>query len=61
MIYDPLSVVPLFKRGKRDDFGGRKERKKVRKGERGAKEGKWRQERIVREKGSEGRTLEWGG
>ena len=61
MIYDPLSVVPLVKRGKRDDFGGRKERRKVEKGERGAKERKSREERIDREKGSEGRSLEWGG
>ena len=51
MIYDPLSVVPLVKRGKRDDFGGRKERWKVEKGERGAMERKSMEERIDREKG----------
>ena len=57
-MYDPLSVVPLVKRGKGDDFGGRKERRKVKKGERGAKEIKSREERIDRENGSEGRSLE---
>ena len=44
MIYDPLSVVPLVKRGKGDDFGGMKERRRVGKGERGAKEIKSRGE-----------------
>ena len=40
MIYDPLSAVSLAKRGKREDFRERKERRKVENEEMGAKEGK---------------------
>ena len=61
MIFDPFSVVPLIKRGKRDDFGGRKERRKVGKGERGPKEIKSREDRRDRENGNERRSLEWVG
>ena len=59
MIYDSLSVVPLAKRGKREDFGGRKERRKVEKGESGTKERKSREERIDREKRREVSGVGW--
>ena len=40
---------------------GEERKKEGEKAERGAKEGKSREERTDREKGSEGRSLEWGG
>ena len=57
LINDPLRVV-LLPREEKGYGSGRKERRKVEKRERGSKEGQCREEKIDREKGSDGRTLE---